>query len=223
MSPEIDLRLPSGICFHDPAGMLKAKFAQWPWERYDDAPPLDANVVTKADIDRVYQLGARTSRAVYERLIDVHGVAITGYLESIPATPLEDVDLDTIRGPIVELFDLVLGVKSVKLAAATKLLYPFRPALFAVLDSVVDYYYWYATSIRDERHFRRLQSAGWGTYVFELLSLLQVDVRGAQSGIDRVLAACAGQPYAKASRVRVVESLLWYYYARGGRLLPGED
>src|SRR5256885_17080614 len=101
MSTEIDITLPSGICFHGAVGMLKAKFAQWPWERYDADPPLNPNAVTKADIDRVYQLGARTSRAAYEHLIDVHEDPIAGYLKSIPAGQLENIDLEAIRAQIV--------------------------------------------------------------------------------------------------------------------------
>lgn len=219
----VDVRLPSGIVFRDAVRMLNLKFEQWPWERYDGDAPADSNAVTSGDIDRVYQLGARTSRTAYEALIVKHGAAINEHLRELPSAPLEDTDLATIRGPIVSLFDLVMGVKSVKLAAATKLLAPFRPALLAVLDSVVDDYYGYSTSMRDEARFRRLQSSGWGEYVFELLALLQTDVRGARADIDRVLAACAGRPHAKASRVRVVESLLWYYYARGGRIVPHRD
>jgi hypothetical protein len=218
----LDVALPSGIVFSDAVGMLHRKFELWPWERYDGDPPSDCNHVRPADVARVYRLGARTSRTIYGELLRSHGAKVNRLLRKLPTSALEDTDLAAIRVVIEQLFDLLLGQKGVKLAGATKLLYPFRPALLPVIDSVVDYYYWYATSIRDEQRFRVLQSATWGTYVYELLLLMQADVRGAQHDIDRLLAACAGQPYAAASRVRVVESLLWFYYARGGRVPTDE-
>ncbi len=60
-------------------------------------------------------------------------------LAQLPKAALEDVDLHTIRAPLVGLIDLVAG-KDINISRATKILYPFRPALLAVLDSVVDYY-----------------------------------------------------------------------------------
>ena len=117
--------------------------------------------------------------------------------------------------PLSGLFDLLLNTKFIKLAGATKLVSPFRPRLIPVIDSVVENYYWFATSITDKESFRRLkQAAGWGEYVLVLLELIQRDVRGARTQIDRVRRACGNMPYARASRVRIVESLLWYYYAR---------
>jgi hypothetical protein len=59
---------------------------------------------------------------------------------------------------------------------ATKLLSPLRPSLLPVVDSIVDQYYWFASAIRDERSFRRLESAeSWGGYLVELLSPSSVD------------------------------------------------
>jgi hypothetical protein len=82
----------------------------------------------------------------------------------------------------------------------------------------VDHYYWFASSIRDERSFRRLESAkGWGGYLVELLSLVRADVRAARGQIDRLRYACTGKPYSSASRVRLLEALIWFYYARAGR------
>jgi hypothetical protein len=175
-------------------------------------------------VDRVYQLGARTPRAAYEALLQSKGRQINRHLKGLPLTPLEDADLDAVKDHIVGVFDLVLGSKYIKLAGATKLLYPFRPALLAVLDSVVENYYWYATSIGDEASFRRLEAANtWGEYVLELLRLLREDVFAARKQIDDVLAANAGEDFAGASRVRVVESLIWAYYARGGLHPDAED
>ena len=105
------------------------------------------------------------------------------------------------------------------MAGATKLLARFRPGLIPVIDSVVEDYLWFSTSIRHENRFRDLQRA-WnrapkGDYIFLLLELLRDDLRGALQGIDKVLEACASESFANASRVRVVESLIWFYYAGG--------
>jgi hypothetical protein len=218
----VDVRLPSGLVFRDAPRMLTAKFGEWPWDKYDGVPVSDRNRIGKADIDRVYQLGARTPRSAYEGFLKEHGVAVSEHLSAIPQAALEDDDLclADLRKPVVSLFDLLMSVKSIKLAGATKLLAPFRPALLPVIDSVVENYYWYATSITDENSFRNLErthKAGTsGEYVFGLLELIREDVRGACAQIDKVRHACGDALYAKASRVRVVESLIWFYYARGG-------
>jgi len=215
---KVDFKLKSGLVLRDAAAMLVEKFQQWPWDKYDGDPPRDANVIDPGpDVDRVYRLGARTPRSVYVNLIKAHGAKLSNCLRNIPAdVNLEDANLESIRKPIVELFDTVSD-KYLKMAGATKLLFPFRPRLLPVIDSVVDQYYWFATSIGDEPAFRRLAAIeGWGEYIFELLRLMQADVAAARSEIDNVLAACSGHDCSKASRVRVLESLIWHYYARAG-------
>lgn len=221
----VDVHLKSGLVLRDAAGMLVEKFRQWPWDRYDGDPPRDLNVVDPGpDVDRVYRLGARTPRHAYVGLIQAQGAKLSACLRSIPShVALEDADLASLRQPIVELFDTVC-CKHLKMAGATKLLYPFRPSLLPVIDSVVDRYYWYATSINDEAAFRKLSAIeGWGEYIFELLRLMQADVDAARSEIDQVLQACSGHAFSKASRVRVLESLIWHYYARAGAAGPDAD
>jgi len=56
-----------------------------------------------------------------------------------------------------------------------------------------------------------------------LLRLIKVDVDAARSEIDRVLAACSGHSFSKASRVRVLESLIWHFYARAGTAVSDAD
>ncbi len=214
-----ELRLLSGLRFADPAGMLRAKFAQWPWSKYDGDLPATPDRVTVADVERANRLGARLSYAVWKRLVGTKGPAINALLAQLPKSALEDVDLDAIRGPLVGLFDLVIE-KDISISRATKILFPFRPALLAVLDSVVEYYYWYATSIANEARFRRLQRASWGEYAFELLGLIRDDIISARDALDAVRASLAGEPFASASRVRIVESLIWWYFAREGSALP---
>lgn len=217
----VDLKLPSGLCIRDAVATLQAKFVEWPWEKYDGDPPCDPDMIVAADIDRANRL-ARADRKVYEPLMDKCGPTIRDLLARLPKAPLEEADFDAARAAIVELFDLFLGMKHVGLARATKLLYPFRPSFLAVMDSLLENYYWWATSIRDEARFRQLERAfrdSKGQYVFELLSLLRDDIRGAKDDIDSVIRGCSGLPYATVPRIRVVESLIWYYYARG-RIVP---
>lgn len=219
-----ELRFRSGLRVADPAGMLRAKFMQWPWENYDGDRPADLNHLTLADVKRANAgLAARSSYDGWRQLIDAKGAQIDGLLAKFPETPLEDVDLDVVREPLIGLFNLV-RVKNISISRATKVLFPFRPALLGVLDSVVENYYWYGTSITDEPRFRRLERAAtWGVYAFELLALLREDVDAARDVIDAIRTAVAPEPYSKASRVRVVESLIWWYYQRQGALSRDED
>lgn len=215
----IDIELPSGIVLKDAARMLREKFAQYPWDRYDRDVPRHPDCVTTEDIGRANRLGARASYAVWDSLIAKDGETLNGLLAQIPMTPLEDTDLEAYRQPLVELFERVIR-KHIGLAVATKALYPLRPAFLTVLDSVLENYYWFASSIRDEPLFRRLQACRWGEYTFELLALIRADIRGARTAIDEVRANIEGEPFANASRVRIVESLIWWYYAREGRAAP---
>lgn len=74
--------------------------------------------------------------------------------------------------------------------------------------------------MHDEPRFRSLQRSvgpqqiATGDYVFQLLELMREDVRASRDELDAALAACRPEPYASASRVRALESLLWLYYAR---------
>ena len=234
---EVDIQLRSGLLLKNAAGMLIKKFEQWPWKNYDGDRPRDPNVIDSQDIKRVYQLGSRTRGSAYVELLQTHGETLSLCLKAIPTkVALENEEFSSVKEPLVELFDVVLSAKYVKMAGATKLLYPFRPLLIPVIDSVVESYYWYATSIHEMKTFRKLEKAyrqrdrGYGEYVFEILCLMKNDLEGAREAIDKVLGACEDQDFARASRVRVLESLIWYYYARAGAAgsdsdeghLPGE-
>lgn len=212
------LKLKSGLTISNPVSALDEKFRQWPWEKYDGDPPANPNRLTIFDIGRVYQLGARTKKSTYQELIQTHGADISSILKDIPDIAIEDANLSSLRPQIIPLFNLVLDVKGIKLAGATKLLSPFRPKLIPVLDSVIAQYYWHSTSIQNEPQFRNLEAAynvSWGEYVLELMQLIKEDVEAAKDQIDRILHACSEKPYSTISRIRVVESLIWFYYARG--------
>lgn len=212
------IKLKSGLTIINPVNVLNEKFRQWPWEKYDGDPPSDPNRLTTYDIGRVYQLGARTRKSTYQELIQNHGSDISNILKSIPDIAIEDATLSSLRPKIIPLFNLALDVKGIKLAGATKLLSPFRPKLIPVLDSVIEQYYWYSTSIKNESQFRDLEAAynaSWGEYIVELMQLIKDDVEAAKDQIDNILHACSEKPYSTISRVRVVESLIWFYYARG--------
>src|SRR5713226_2293725 len=101
---EIDLKLPSGLIFRDAPGMLKKKFEQWPWENYDGFLVSNPNRISEEDIDRVYQLGARTPRKVYQSLLEQHGDDIEACLGSLPKNCLledNDSSFSNLREPLV--------------------------------------------------------------------------------------------------------------------------
>ena len=221
----MQIKLKSGLVLDDPDKMLKEKFGQWSWHKYDGDRPSKPNTVTSRDIGRAHRLGSRTRHSAYERLLRDRGLAISKILARIPDVQLEDSDFSAVRPQLVQLFDAVL-VKGIGLAGATKLLSPFRPGLIPVLDSLVADYYWYSTSIRDEKGFRKLESVARRSaseYVVELMWLIRADVQAARAQLDLLIRACSGTEYAAVSRVRLVESLIWFYYARRGRLLETRD
>lgn len=214
----VNIKLRSGLILNDATKMIQEKFRQWPWKKYDADKPKNPNIIDpRTDIDRVYRIGARTPKRSYEKMIEQRGKNITGCLQKIPVDAvLEDIDLASLKEPIIELFDHVCG-PHIQLAGATKLLYPFRPGLLPIIDSVIDYYYWYATSIQNEDSFRKLESiVGWGEYIYALLILMQNDVKGARDQLDEVRAACKKYDYASVSLARILESLIWFYYSRSG-------
>jgi hypothetical protein len=212
----MQIKLKSGLILNNPGEMLKAKFSQWPWKSYDGDHPLDPNSITTEDIHRVYKLGSRTREEAYKALLSKYGNEINAILKDIPNSPLEDIELAIIQDDLSKMFNLILNNKYIKLAGATKLLHPFRPSLIPVLDSVVARYYWYAISLSNEARFRLLKShSEWGNYILELMSLIKEDVMPIRSQIDQLLLEAKDEPYHKVSRIRVVESLIWFYYARG--------
>src|SRR5438132_14358995 len=98
--------------------MLRAKFEEWPYDNYDGLPLTDANRIAVGDIAPVYQLGARTRRTAYERLLRSRGRVISGHLATIPrGRALEDIDLNrpALRASLHGLFDLLLNTKFIKL------------------------------------------------------------------------------------------------------------
>ncbi|MCK9463070.1 MAG: DUF6308 family protein [Proteobacteria bacterium] len=216
----IDIRLRSGLIFRDADRMLIEKFGEWPWGRYDGDPPKDPNVIDPvADVDRVYQLGMRSPKQAYHDLIQTHGKAITSCLRRLPAEQtLEETDLNAIRAPLIKLYGIVAGTPRVRIAGATKLLHPFRPQLLPVIDSFICGYYKYAAPISDEPAFHRLWTAekngDYGTEIFELMYLMREDIRGAAEQFAAVRAACRDAPFSAASNVRLLDSLIWYYFAR---------
>ena len=216
----IEIRLRSGLVFRDADRMLVEKFGEWAWGHYDGDPPKDPNAIDPvADVDRVFQLGMRSPKKTYHDLINVHGEAITASLRQIPTgKTLEETDLYAIRAPLIKLYGIVAGTPSVRIAGATKLLHPFRPLLLPVIDSYICEYYKYAAPISDEAAFKRLWTAekngDYGAEIFELMCLMRADVQGAAKQFAAVRAACRDKAYSAASNVRLLDSLIWYYFAR---------
>lgn len=217
-SPRIDIRLPSGLLLRDAAAMLVAKFALWPWEVYDGVPLSDPDVITAEDVNASFQIGARTSvkHADYRTCIDGVRARLSGLLRTIPRNVrLEqpDLDLAAIRTPIIDLFDSMTAIPGMKLANASKIVHRHRPALLPILDSMIDRYYWFSVSLRDEPLFLRLQRMSWGEYAFTLIDQLRQDLLFIEPQLVEVRRAVANTTFAGASNLRLLESLIWYYYA----------
>ncbi len=212
------LELKSGLKIGEPLKVLEAKFEAWPWAQYDGVSPKNLNRISEEDIEVAYQLGSRSSRAEYRTLLRRQGATLASCLRRIePERSIVD-PITPLRPVLVQLFDAALSVRGIKLAGATKLLSRLRPAFVPVIDSIVENYYWYATSIRDTHRFRQLEAEeSWGRYVFILLDLIRDDVRGSLPSIRAIQreAGARGHLWAAASEVRLVESAIWYYYARG--------
>jgi hypothetical protein len=218
----IEIKLQSGLVIRGADQMLIKKFGknEWPWDRYDRYRPKNPNVIDPGiDVDRVYQLGMRSPKKAYHGLLQDHGQEISACLRQIPTElTLEDVDLCAIRAPLIDLFDIVAGTPHVRIAGATKLLHPFRPLLLPVIDSYICDYYKYTAPISDEAAFKRLWTAekkgDYGAEIFELMCLMQADVQGAAKQFAAVRAACRDNDFSAASNVRLLDSLIWYYFAR---------
>lgn len=198
--PVIDIQLPSGLLLRDAVAMLRAKFGQWPWGRFDGIPLADPHVISEADVEASFR-GARARSNVncsaYKAAFRKRQAEISDLLRAIPAdVSLEDADLSQLRAPIVQLYDCLMAMKGVKLANATKVTHRHRPRPLPVIDSALDYYYWYATSIRNEDRWLQLRRVvGWGEYAFALLSLFREDLCAVTGQIDRVRQAVQGTPF----------------------------
>lgn len=215
--PVVHIQLPSGLLIQDAVAMLRAKFNQWPWGRFDGVLLADLHVITDDDVEISFS-GARArsniTRRAYKAAFRQRQPEISAFLRAIPADmALEDVDLNQLRIPIVNLYDCLMAMRGVKLANATKVTHRHRPQLLPVIDSALDCYYWYATSISNEDRWLQLRRVvGWGEYAFALLSLFREDLCAVVSHIDQVRQAVQGAPFGGISRVRTLEALIWYYY-----------
>lgn len=216
--PRIDLQLPSGLHLRDAAAMLAAKFAMWPWYVYDGVPVVDPYVVSDDDVVTSFQIGARTNvnRVDYRSSIGAIRERMSGFLRAIPRDARLDspgLDLDAVREPIIGLFDCMTGIAGMKLGNASKIVHRHRPALLPILDSVVRDYYWFAISLNDEGLFLRLARMGWGEYAFTLMSQLRQDLLAVEPQLGVLRRAVTGTTFTGASAMRILESLIWYYYA----------
>jgi hypothetical protein len=226
--PVIDIRLSSGLFLRDSARKLVEKFQQWPWDRYDGIPVKDTNRISDEDIEVSFSgLGARSpiNRDKYKGQFRDAAERISEFLRAIP----DDVAIEderfmqvNLQESVIGLFDCLTNLEGVKLANASKAVCRHRKLLFPVLDSFVRDYYWFACSIRDEKRFRELQSlfssgkinGKYGKYVFALLELFREDLCAAKEEIDRVREVVREYPFSEATRARILESMIWYYYAR---------
>ncbi len=214
----INVKLISGLLLQDAAQMLRAKFAVWPWAKFDGIAVVDPNIIGDDDVNTAFAgLGARTQRNRDELKRDIRGARKTTsrFLEVIPVhASLDDPSLDIakLKEPIVGLFDCLTSIEGVKLANATKMTHRHRPALLPVLDSLVRDYYWFSASIHNEELFLSFRNMTWGEYGYSLIELIRADLVAAADELVELKGAIRDTSFGQASSLRLIESLVWYYY-----------
>jgi Family of unknown function (DUF6308) len=134
--PPVVLR--NGVDIEDPLGVVLG-FLKAPW-RFDVSDPSRTASFGEPDLRLANQAGARISAvqiaAILERRLAIEqalqaiapDASLAGAADSVPWLPLR------------QLFDAFADIRGVGLSKMTKALYPKRPALIPLLDSIVQKY-----------------------------------------------------------------------------------
>ena len=134
--PPVVLR--NGVVIGDPLGVVLG-FLQAPW-RFDVSDPSRSASFGEPDLRRANQGGARISAAQIAAILErrraieralraiAPDASLAGAADSVPWLPLS------------QLFDAFAGIRGVGFSKMTKALYPKRPALIPMLDSIVQKY-----------------------------------------------------------------------------------
>jgi len=182
-------------------------------------PISDPWVIDNEDVNIAFSgLGALTpvNLADYTRTVMSVRAESSRFLHDIPVEVSLDnanLDMSALREPIVGLLDCLTAIRGVKLVNATKTIHRHRPRLLPVLDSVIEKYYWFDASIRNKDLFLAFQHMTWGEYGYALIELIRGDLLLVSTQIDQLREAVRGTDFAGASSLRILESLIWYYYA----------
>ena len=108
--------------------------------RFDVSGPLRPALFDEPDLRLANRGGARISAAQIAAILTRRG-AVERALRSIPASASLSVAVNSVPWlPLRQLFDAFAGIRGVGLAKMTKALYPKRPALIPMLDSMVQKY-----------------------------------------------------------------------------------
>ena len=130
--------LRNGAGIEDPLrvvlGFLKAP------GRFDVSDPSRSASFGEPDLRLANRGGARISAAQIGAILERRG-AIERALRDIPPGSVLSAQVNSVPWlPLRQLFDAFAGIRGVGLAKMTKALYPKRPALIPMLDSVVQTY-----------------------------------------------------------------------------------
>jgi hypothetical protein len=130
--------LRDGVDIEDPLRVVLG-FVQGPW-RFDVGDPLRSASFGEPDLRLANRGGARISAAQIAAILERSG-AIERALRAIPLSASLSAEVNAVPWrPLGELFDAFADIHGVGFAKMTKALYPKRPALIPMLDSIVREY-----------------------------------------------------------------------------------
>jgi hypothetical protein len=137
-SPVRPVVLRNGVDIDDPLtvvlGFLKAP------GRFDVSDPARSESFGEPDLRLANQGGARISAAQIAAILKRRGL-IERALRDIPPGASLSAELNSVPWlPLRQLFDAFAGIRGVGMSKMTKVLYPKRPALIPMLDSMVQAY-----------------------------------------------------------------------------------
>jgi Family of unknown function (DUF6308) len=130
--------LRNGVGIEDPLGVVLG-FLKAPG-RFDVSDPARTGSFTEPDLKLANRGGARISAAQIAAILQRRR-PIEGALREIPPGALLSGQVNSVPWlPLRQLFDAFAGIRGIGMSKMTKALYPKRPALIPMLDSMVQRY-----------------------------------------------------------------------------------
>jgi hypothetical protein len=190
--------LRGGVEIEDPIAAALAFLEAY--SAYDSHDPANPGLFDESDLRHANRGGARISAVEIAAILERRG-RIERALRSIdPNASLAGPARSIPWGPLTRLFDAFGDIRGVGYSKMTKALYPKRPALIPMLDSVVQVYL--------AEDLSKLEHESFGERATAL-------VRGYKKDLDRNRTALRAVQHELASRghrlteVRILDLLIW--------------
>jgi Family of unknown function (DUF6308) len=129
--------LRGGVLIEDPLSVVLGFLARW---RLDLSMPAQPTSFGEPDLRLANRGGARISAAQIATILERRDQIERALSAIAPGTSLSGEENPVPWLPLRQLFDAFAGVPGVGFAKMTKALYPKRPALIPMLDSIVQKY-----------------------------------------------------------------------------------